>query len=240
MALFGGDVPAGARSGRPIVCIRRVRSCGFNSPNLDEGMNITRGVVCIRPSRQAVTRYNERGDGARSDAKPTTLLALAMPSTHFDLIAHWTIHAPVDRVWAALAQPEEWPLWWSCVRAVRTLRAGDAEGVGGIRRIRWLGRLPWETEIEIETVEALRPERLRGRSRGMLRADGIWLLRADSGDRTAVTCVWRVELASPWMRWLAPLVALAFRWNHAGFMRAGEAGLARHLAGPRCGGDPCG
>lgn len=203
-------------------------------------MNFNRGVVCIRPSRQAVTRHNERRDRTRSDAKPTSLLAFAMPSTHFDLIAHWTTHAPVDRVWSALAQPEEWPRWWSCVRAVRTLHAGNAEGVGSIRRIRWSGSLPWETEIEIETVEALRPERLRGRSRGMLHGDGIWLLRADGDGRTAVTCVWRVEMARAWMRWLAPLVAPVFRWNHDGLMRAGEAGLARHLAGPRCGGDPRG
>jgi hypothetical protein len=32
------------------------------------------------------------------------------------------------------------------------------------------------------------------------------------------------------MRALAPLLAPVFRWNHAGVMRAGEAGLARHLA----------
>jgi hypothetical protein len=74
-------------------------------------------------------------------------------------------------------------------------------------------------------------ERLRARSRGQLCGEGIWLLRA-AGDLTDVTYVWRVELSSPWMRWLAPLLAPLFRWNHAGVMRAGEAGLTRYLAGP--------
>jgi carbon monoxide dehydrogenase subunit G len=153
-----------------------------------------------------------------------------MPSTHFDLTSHWRIPAPVDRVWAALTDPEGWPGWWSYVRAVRTLREGDPSGVGSIRRIEWSTRLPYEIVIEVEAVEALRHERLRGRARGQLRGEGTWLLRA-AGDRTDVTYVWRVELAKPWMRWLAPVLAPVFRWNHNGVMRAGEAGLTRHLAG---------
>ena len=51
-------------------------------------------------------------------------------------------------------------------RAVRTLRAGDARGA-------WAAcgastgppRLPYRIVIEVEAIEALRHERLRGRSR---------------------------------------------------------------------------
>lgn len=156
-----------------------------------------------------------------------------MPHSHFDLVSHWRIPAPVDRVWAALAAPDSWPDWWCHVRTVQLLRAGDAGGVGSVRRIRWSTRLPYDIEIEVEAVEALRPERLRGRSRGQLHGEGIWLLRAadDPAGQTDVTYVWRVELARPWMRWLAPALAPLFRWNHDGVMRAGEAGLIRHLTG---------
>lgn len=157
--------------------------------------------------------------------------AAAGPAVHFDLISHWRIPARVDRVWNALATPEGWPNWWSNVRSVHTLRPGDASGLGRVRRIQWATRLPYEIVIEVEAVESLRHERLRARSRGQLRGEGIWLLRA-AGDLTDVTYVWRVELSSPWMRWLAPLLAPLFRWNHAGVMRAGEAGLTRYLAGP--------
>jgi Polyketide cyclase / dehydrase and lipid transport len=150
-------------------------------------------------------------------------------SAHFDLVSHWRLDAPVERVWAALAKPDGWPSWWPYVREVHTLREGDANGVGSVRRIRWATRLPYEIVIDVEAIESVRPERLRGRSRGQLVGEGIWLLRAN-GMSTEVTYVWRVQLAKRWMRWLAPLLAPVFRWNHDGVMRAGEAGLRRLLA----------
>ncbi len=152
-----------------------------------------------------------------------------MTSSHFDLVSHWRLNAPLPRVWDALTDPERWPQWWPYVLAVQTLNRGDAQGLGGIRRILWATRLPYQLQIEIETVENLHHERLRGRSRGQLRGEGIWLLRAE-GAQTAVTYVWRMELAKRWMRWLAPVLAPLFRWNHKAVMQAGAEGLARHLA----------
>jgi hypothetical protein len=152
----------------------------------------------------------------------------AVPSTHFDLVSQWRIHAPVDRVWAALTDPEGWPAWWPYVKAVRTLRSGGSDGVGAVRRIDWSTRLPYRIVIEVESVEVVRHQRLRGRSRGQLEGEGLWLLRAEPAF-TDVTYVWRVTLKRPWMRWLAPLLAPVFRWNHDGVMRAGEAGLRRLL-----------
>jgi len=151
-----------------------------------------------------------------------------MSARHFDLVSHWRIAAPVERVWAALTDVERWPQWWPYVRSVRTLRQGDARGLGSVRRIAWATRLPYEIVIDVEAVESLPPERLRGRSCGQLHGEGIWLLRSEPGF-TAVTYVWRVELGRRWMRWLAPVLAPLFRWNHAAVMRAGGIGLARHL-----------
>ena len=82
--------------------------------------------------------------------------------------------------------------------------------------------------IEIEAIESVRHQRLRGRSRGQLDGEGLWLLRAEDGF-TDVTYVWRVRLVKRWMRWLAPLLSPVFRWNHDGVMRAGEAGLRHYL-----------
>jgi len=148
----------------------------------------------------------------------------------FDLVSHWHLDAPVERVWAALADPAGWPGWWPYVRRVRTLREGGPDGIGGVRRIDWSTRLPYRIAIEVEALEAVRPLRLRGRSRGGLEGEGLWLLRAD-GAATDVTHVWRVRPARGWMRALSPLLAPAFRWNHDGVMRAGEAGLRAHLRG---------
>ncbi len=151
-----------------------------------------------------------------------------MSSTHFDLVSQWRIDAPVERVWAALTDPSSWPRWWPYVREVRTLREGGTDGVGSVRRIDWATRLPYGIVIEVEAIESVRLQRLRARSRGQLEGEGLWLLRAEDGY-TDVTYVWRVHVVKRWMRWLAPLFAPVFRWNHDGVMRAGEAGLRRHL-----------
>lgn len=157
-----------------------------------------------------------------------------MSPDHFDLVSQWRIHAPVDRVWAALIDPASWPRWWPYVHDVRTLREGGADGVGSVRRIDWSTRLPYRIVIEVEAIESVRLQRLRARSRGQLDGEGLWLLRAEGGY-TDVTYVWRVRLVKRWMRWLSPLLAPVFRWNHNGVMRAGEAGLQRHLDRPASG-----
>lgn len=151
-----------------------------------------------------------------------------MTSPPFHLVSHWRIHAPVEHVWGALTDPLSWPQWWPGVRRVKALREGDAAGIGTVRRIEWASRLPYELVIEVEAVEALRHQRLRGRSRGALEGEGLWLLRAEAGH-TDVTYVWRVQPTRRWMRWLAPLLAPLFRWSHESVMRAGEAGLRRYL-----------
>ena len=147
---------------------------------------------------------------------------------HLDLASHWRIAAPIDQVWDRLADPPGWPRWWPGMRAVQTLRPPDAQGLGGRHRVEWAGRWPRQAAVEIEAIESLPFQRLRGRTRGALAGEGIWLLRAH-GHVTEVTGLWRVEWINPWLRALAPLLAHLVRWNHAGLMRAGAQGLARHL-----------
>jgi Polyketide cyclase / dehydrase and lipid transport len=152
-----------------------------------------------------------------------------MPNRHFDLVSHWRVPGPPAEVWPVLAALQHWPAWWPQVRAVRVLRPGDEQGIGRVCRIDWRTRLGYGFTIEVEAVEAVPHERLRARSRGAMRGEGIWLLRAD-GTHTELTYLWRVDLQRPWMRLAAPLLAPLFRWNHEGVMRAGQAGLVRHLA----------
>lgn len=154
----------------------------------------------------------------------------AAAAPHFDLVSHWRVLAPVEQVWAALSEPAGWPTWWPYVQHVQTLRAGDHDGLGSVRRIAWTTRLPYRLVIDVELVESVLHERLRGRSCGQLDGEGLWLLRAEP-THTDITYVWRVRLVSRWMRWMAPLLGSVFRWNHVAVMRAGEAGLRRHLEG---------
>lgn len=108
------------------------------------------------------------------------------------------------------------------------LHPGGEGGLGRLCRIDWRTRLGYGFTIEVEVIEVLRQERLRARSHGAMRGEGIWLLHAD-GAHTNLTYLWRVELRRPWMRMAAPLLRPLFRWNHEGVMRAGQAGLARRL-----------
>jgi len=151
-----------------------------------------------------------------------------MPATFFELVSDWHIAAPIERVWEAIHEAESWPRWWPYVRRVESRRAGDADGLGAVRRFTWGSRLPYGLAFDVEVVELDRPHRMRGLARGELDGEGLWELSAEVGG-THVRYTWRVKLTRPWMRALAPVLAPVFRWNHDGVMRAGAAGLARHL-----------
>jgi len=157
----------------------------------------------------------------------TTTLGRASDAD-FVLITDWHIAAGLDAVWQALNHPDYWPRWWPYVRSVEKLRAGDAEGLGSIYRIEWTSKLPYDLTFEVETVEVVRYERIRGRARGQLNGHGVWEFSPDESS-TRVRYTWSVSLGQPWMRRVAPLAAPIFRWNHNAVMRAGEVGLARHL-----------
>ena len=54
------------------------------------------------------------------------------------------IAAPVDRVWAVIADHERWPEWFDALDEVE--RVGSGEGVGGHRRVR-LRNMTFEEEF---------------------------------------------------------------------------------------------
>jgi Polyketide cyclase / dehydrase and lipid transport len=151
------------------------------------------------------------------------------PSRHrVDLISHWRIRAPVQAVWAALTDPDSWPIWWPHVRHVRTVRGGTRHGIGAVRSIEWRTALGYGFTIEVEAIEAVALERLRGRASGSLTGDGMWLLDVQ-GEFTDVTYVWRATPAPRWLRSLMPVLAPLLRWNHQRVMKSGEAGLRSYL-----------
>ena len=157
----------------------------------------------------------------------TTTLARASDAD-FELITDWHIAADIYAVWQALNHPDYWPRWWPYVRTVEKLRAGDAEGLGSLYNIEWTSKLPYEFAFDVETVEVVRPERIRALARGQLNGQGVWELSSDESS-TRVRYTWTVNLGKPWMRRVKFVAAPIFRWNHNAVMRAGAVGLARHL-----------
>jgi uncharacterized protein YndB with AHSA1/START domain len=158
-------------------------------------------------------------------------VALAAPrAPRYEYRSRWHLAAPVEQVWQALTEVETWPRWWPYVQDVQTLRTGDADGLGAVRRIRWSSRLPYGFTLDVEAVQMQRLRLIRARATGDLQGEGLWEL-ADEGDaETTAHYTWRLDLNTRWMRATAPLLAPVFRWNHEGVMRGGCEGLTRHLS----------
>jgi hypothetical protein len=149
-------------------------------------------------------------------------------ATEFNLVTHWTLAAPRKAVWTELTRPEDWPEWWRAVARVELLEAGDAEGVGALRRMTWRTALPYSLTFEMRTVRIEPMSVIEGRAEGELAGVGCWTLDGDS-DTTRVRYDWRVQVTQPWMRFLAPIARPVFAWNHGVVMRWGAEGLAKRL-----------
>jgi len=149
--------------------------------------------------------------------------------TDFSLVTVWELAAPLQRVWQAIHDVDQWPLWWPYVERVTTLEAGDAGGVGAVRRLRWRTRLPYTITFDTRATLVEPPFALDAEAFGDLHGCGRWRL-ARQGGVTLVRYVWEVSLAKPWMARIAPLARPVFEWNHNGVMLAGGVGLARWLA----------
>jgi len=150
-------------------------------------------------------------------------------SAAYTFVTIWTIPALIERVWAELMAPEQWPDWWRGVERVETLRPGDAEGVGAVRRYTWRSRLPYRLSFALETTRVEPCHLIEGRASGELEGRGLWQLSAaDAGTR--VQYDWQVAVTKPWMKILEPVARPVFEWNHNVVMEWGRLGLTRRVS----------
>jgi hypothetical protein len=140
----------------------------------------------------------------------------------------WSLEAPIESVWDALHDSDEWPRWWRGVVSVETLDPGDAFGLGGRRRYAMKSTLPYTLTFEGTSTLVERPTALAGTTEGELRGGGRFDL-AQEGLITTVHYAWNVETTSWWMNLLGPVLRPVFVWNHDVLMRWGGDGLARRL-----------
>lgn len=148
--------------------------------------------------------------------------------TMFHLVSEWHVAAPPEAVWAVLNAPETWPLWWPEIRRVQMLKVGGRDDEGAVRRTWWTSRLPYGFVIDFTTRAAEKPLLLVVEAVGDLVGMGRWEL-APIPVGTCVRYSWQVFPQKVWMRWLGPLLAPVFRWNHHAVMRDGAMGMARQL-----------
>jgi uncharacterized protein YndB with AHSA1/START domain len=154
----------------------------------------------------------------------------SMPDYRF--VTEWRLDAPIDRVFAIVEDSLAWPTWWPSVRAIERLSSSDADGIGGVDRMTFVGRLPYRLTFDMRVTRREPPRALVGSATGELEGVGDWSLREEDGW-TVVRYVWAIRTTRAWMNVLArlPFVDSIFRLNHHAVMRDGLHGIRRRLGG---------
>ncbi|MEA2574365.1 MAG: hypothetical protein QOH93_1663 [Chloroflexia bacterium] len=146
----------------------------------------------------------------------------------YKFLTVWKLDAPIDRVWEAIHDTDEWPRWWKYVQAVGGKVEGIEDGVGSVRSYTWSSALPYKLTFHMRTTRAEKPYVLEGEAQGELTGTGRWDLSTADGV-TTVRYLWEVDMAKPFLNAIAPVARPLFVWNHNKVMQAGGEGLARLL-----------
>ena len=146
----------------------------------------------------------------------------------YRFLTTWVLAAPIEPVWDALHQIEQWPSWWPGVERVTKVAHGDENGVGGVYEQLWRSKIPYAVEFTTYVTRVERPHLIEARAEGKLDGSGTFRV-FEAHDATAVTYDWAVRTTPRWMNAIAPAARPMFAWNHHAVMKQGGVGLARAL-----------
>ncbi len=200
----------------------------------DEGEGRVR--VQVRPAARTMEflellagmRLNRRGYRAAQrdrvarfrESRPTLP---RLPSREYVFVDEWTVDAPRESVFAAIADARSYPTWWKPVY-LSVESEGEPE-VGSESRQHFKGRLPYHlrTRSRITRLEA--PGVIGAEVDGDLRGTGLWTLTELPDGGTHVRFDWRVHADRLLLRLLTPVLRRALRWNHAWAIARAREGL---------------
>lgn len=148
--------------------------------------------------------------------------------SEYRFLTIWQLEAPLAAVCKAIENSLAWPEWWPGVEKVEELSAGDADGIGSVRRYTWKGRLPYRLTFDVQVTHMELQTMVEGVASGDVIGIGRWSF-ANDGALTVARYEWQVRPTALWMRLLSPVASPLFRWNHDILMRQGGEGLARRL-----------
>ncbi|MCK9285095.1 MAG: SRPBCC family protein [Rhodocyclaceae bacterium] len=146
----------------------------------------------------------------------------------YRLLTIWRIEAPLEQVYAVVLDSTRWPEWWPSVYKVEQTAAGDAAGIGSVRRYSWQGRLPYRLTFDVHATRIENLVAIEGTARGDLEGTGRWHF-SRQGPVCVVSYEWHVRSTRGWMNLIAPLARSMFIRNHAWIMGQGAKHLARRL-----------
>lgn len=136
--------------------------------------------------------------------------------------SEWHIRAGADAVYAALADVAEYPTWWRQVRRARWIDDRSGE-------ITCRSMLPYDLTFVVARDREDPVERvLRGTLSGDLNGTSEWTVTPD-GDGTLAVFDEDVTVGRGMLRAAGVVARPALSFNHGLMMRAGEAGLRKHL-----------
>lgn len=146
----------------------------------------------------------------------------------FQLIATWRIAAPQQEVFDAVSDSLRWPAWWPGAESVEEFAQSDENGIGGVRRYVWKGRLPYRLAFDACTTRVIVPSLLEATVSGDLAGIGRWSFSHVDGI-TTIHYEWHVRTTKRWMNLSAPLIRTFFANNHHALMKRGATALAHRL-----------
>ena len=148
----------------------------------------------------------------------------AMPA-EYAFLDEWTVDAPIDAVFDAIADARTYPDWWRPVYI-----AAEADGppaLGRLSRQHFKGRLPYTLRITSKVTRLERPTEVEVDVEGDLSGHGHWTLTETDG-RVHVRFDWRVNADRALLRVLTPVLRPLFRWNHNWAIARAIDGLERY------------
>jgi uncharacterized protein YndB with AHSA1/START domain len=135
----------------------------------------------------------------------------------------WSVPAEPDRVYAALADLEQYAVWWPQVRTIE--RVDDDTARTTIRSV-----LPYTLSIVLtRSVQDDAARRLRVTMDGDLRGWSQWQLQPTEGGGTVARFTEEVDVTPGLLRWAARAVRPLLVANHTRMMVAGERALRAFL-----------
>jgi len=148
---------------------------------------------------------------------------------NFSLTTQWNIPAPIETVWLAMIDTEQWPNWWKYIKKVEEIKAGDQFGINSIKQYLWKTSLPYQLILNLE-VTRLEPYQLISVNvSGDLEGKGYCKFSVQP-QHTSIFFVWNVQTCKHWMDYFPAISYPIFVWNHTQVMKQGEKCLIQRLS----------
>lgn len=146
----------------------------------------------------------------------------------YNFLSIWKFDAPLEKVYNAIHDADNYHLWWKGQSEVQTIKRGNELGVGAVKKFKTRSVLPYSLTYTGTVLEVEPLKKVVGTTVGQLEGRGTWIFEEDKGV-AVVKYFWVVKTNSALMNFFTPILKPAFEWNHDIVMKWGEEGLAKYL-----------